>query len=202
MAAVADRLLDVATRLFAQQGFEKTSVAQIVGAAGVTKGALYHYYTSKDDLLHEIYARVLRHQTRELEEIAARPEPAADRLYAAAHGVVLTSIANIDDTTIFQRSVHLLGPEAQERVRLGRRRYHERFRAIVREGQVGGAFRADVAPDVAVAYFFGAVHHLGSWYRTAGPLRAEDVARQFADLLLTGLGAGALVAAHNPRRGP
>lgn len=184
---MADRLLDVATRLFARQGYESTSVAQIVEVAGVTKGALYHYYGSKDDLLHEIYARVLRHQTQELEEIAARPEPPAERLHAAAFDVVLTSIANLDDTTIFQRSVHLLGPEAQERVRLGRRRYHERFRALVREGQVSGAFRADVAPDVVVAYFFGGVHHLGYWYRPSGSLRPEDVARQFADLLLTGL---------------
>jgi Transcriptional regulator len=189
-AAVADRLLEVATRLFAQQGFEGTSVAEIVRAAGVTKGALYHYFAAKDDLLHEIYARVLRQQMQRLEEIADRPGPPSQRLHAAARDVVETSIANLDDTTIFQRSVHLLGPEAQERVRLGRRAYHKRFRAMLREGQERGEFRDDVDPDVAVAYFFGSVHHLGTWYRATGPLGPEDVGRQFADLFLAGLRPG------------
>jgi AcrR family transcriptional regulator len=185
--AVPARLLEAATRLFAQQGFEGTSVAQIVKAAGMTKGALYHYFASKDDLLQEIYSRVLRLQTRRLEEIADLPTPPAERLHSAAYDVVVTSIANLDDTTIFQRSMHLLGPQARERVRQGRRYYHERFRAIVREGQERGDFRPDVAADVVVAYFFGSVHHLGTWYRASGPLTAEGVARQFADLLLAGL---------------
>ena len=48
--AVKERLLNVATRLFARHGFESTSVQDIVDAAGVTKGAMYHYYGSKDDL--------------------------------------------------------------------------------------------------------------------------------------------------------
>lgn len=186
-AALADRLLEVATRLFAEHGFDGTSVAQIVEAAGVTKGALYHWFTSKDDLLQEIYARVLREQTRRLDEIADGPGPVAQRLHAVAVDVVVTSIANLDDTTIVQRSQHLLGPDARERVRLGRRRYHERVRALVREGQASGDLRADVDADVAVAFFFGSVHHLGSWYRPAGPLGPDDIGRQFADLLLRGL---------------
>lgn len=185
--AVPDRLLAAATQLFAKQGYDGTSVAQIVDAAGVTKGALYHYFSSKDELLHEVYARVLRLQSRRLDEIADGPGTPAERLHAAARDVVLTSIANLDDTTIFQRSVHLLGPEPRERVRQGRRAYHERFREMVHDGQASGELRSDVHADLAVSYFFGAVHHLGGWYRPAGALTAEDVGRQFADLLLRGL---------------
>lgn len=182
-AALPERLLAAATHLFARHGYEATSVAQIVEAAGVTKGALYHYFRSKDDLLHEVYGRVLREQTRRLAAIADGPGPAADRLHAAAADVVLTSIANLDDTTIFQRSMHLLGPESRERVRAGRRTYHERFRALVEEAAPG----SPVPPDLVVGYFFGAVHHLGSWYRPSGPLGPDEVAGHFADLLLAGL---------------
>ncbi|HWM40698.1 MAG TPA: helix-turn-helix domain-containing protein, partial [Streptomyces sp.] len=52
---VPQRLMAAATRLFSEQGYDRTSVQEIVEAAGVTKGALYHYFGSKDDLLHEIY---------------------------------------------------------------------------------------------------------------------------------------------------
>nr|WP_232661495.1 TetR/AcrR family transcriptional regulator [Pseudonocardia sp. TRM90224] len=185
--ALPDRLLEVATRLFAKQGFERTSVAQIVETAGVTKGALYHYFDSKDDLLHEIYARVLRMQRHRLEEIATGAGGPAERLHAAASDVVVTSIANLDDTTIFQRSMHQLNPEKQREFRAQRRAYHERFREIVREGQEAGLFRADAPTDLTVHFFFGSVHHLGTWYRPDGPLSAADVGNQFADLLLAGL---------------
>ena len=65
-----ERLLAVATRLFAEKGFEGTSVQEIVAAAGVTKGAMYHYFASKDDLLYEIYHRLLVMQTNRLQQFA------------------------------------------------------------------------------------------------------------------------------------
>jgi AcrR family transcriptional regulator len=183
-AAVPQRLLAEATRLFAERGFDRTSVQEIVEAAGVTKGALYHYFGSKDDLLHEVYARVLRMQTARLQEIAAGPEPVAERLYRAAADVVVSSIENLDDTKIFFRSMHQLSPEKQKAVRAERRRYHERFRALLEEGRGDGVFRAEPEPDLVVDFFFGSVHHLGTWYRPDGPLSAEQVAARFADLLL------------------
>lgn len=183
-AAVPQRLLAEATRLFAERGYDRTSVQEIVEAAGVTKGALYHYFGSKDDLLHEIYGRVLRLQMQRLEAIAGKPDQVVDRLFEAAADVVVTSIANLDDTKIFFRSMHQLGPEKQKAVRADRRRYHEKFRALVEEGQAEGVFRAAVRPDLVVDYFFGSVHHLGTWYRHGGPLTAEQVGHDYADLLL------------------
>jgi hypothetical protein len=72
-------------------------------------------------------------------------------------------------------------------VRAERRRYHERFRAMVEEGQASGLFRDGVPADLVVDFFFGSVHHLGTWYRRNGPLSGEDVGRHFADLLLASL---------------
>jgi len=184
-AAVPQRLLAEATRLFAERGYDRTSVQVIVEAAGVTKGALYHYFGSKDDLLHEIYGRVLRLQMQRLEAIAGKEAtPVAERLVEAAADVVVTSIGNLDDTKIFFRSMHQLSPEKQKAVRADRRRYHEKFRALVEEGQREGVFRQEVRPDLVVDFFFGAVHHLGTWYREDGPLSADQVAADFADMLL------------------
>jgi AcrR family transcriptional regulator len=186
-SGVDERLLSEATRLFAKQGFDRTSVQEIVEAAGVTKGAMYHYFGSKDDLLHEIYGRVLREQIERLEKFAAGERPAGDRLSDAAADVVITTIENLDDVKIFYQSLHHLSPAKQRAVRAERRRYHERFRALVEEGQRDRTFRADVPADLVVDYFFGAVHHLGMWYRRSGQLSARDIATQYATLLLTSL---------------
>jgi AcrR family transcriptional regulator len=184
VAAVPERLLAEATRLFAEHGYDRTSVQEIVEAAGVTKGALYHYFGSKDDLLYEIYGRVLRQQTERLNAIAAKPAPVPERLVEAAADVVVTSIENLDDTKIFFRSMHQLSPEKQKAVRAERRRYHETFRTLLEEGLRDGQFRADLRPDLVVDYFFGSVHHLGTWYHADGPLTADQVAAEFSDLLL------------------
>src|ERR1700749_1059767 len=98
---VKERLLHVATRLFARHGFESTSVQDIVAAAGVTKGAMYHYFGSKDDLLHEIYGRVLRLQMERLTRFADAEGPVAERLHATAMDVVVTTVENLDDSKIF-----------------------------------------------------------------------------------------------------
>ena len=187
---VRQRLLAEATRLFAERGFESTSVQEIVAAAGVTKGAMYHYFSSKDDLLHEIYMRVLRMQMERLFEIADGPGTVQERLHRAAADVVETTTANLDDSKIFFRSMHLLAPETRKSVRAERRRYHERFRDLVAEGQRSGVFSDRVPAELVVDYFFGSVHHLGTWYNANGPLTGAQVGKHFADLLLTSLGAG------------
>ncbi len=185
--SVPQRLLAAATRLFAEQGFETTSVQQVVDAAGVTKGAMYHYFGSKDDLLYEIYARVLRVQTARMEQAADSSEPVRQRLHAVAADVVATTTANLDDTVIFFRSMHLLHPDKQAEVRAERRRYHERVRELIEEGQRAGVFRSDKPAELVVDFFFGSVHHLGTWFHRDGPLTGEQVGEHFADLLLDSL---------------
>ncbi|AXQ58002.1 TetR/AcrR family transcriptional regulator [Streptomyces koyangensis] len=184
---VPRRLLAAATRLFADQGYDRTSVQEIVEAAGVTKGALYHYFGSKEDLLQEVYARLLRLQQERLDMYAGSQEPVEERLRAAAADVVVTTIENLDDASIFFRSIHQLSPEKNKQVRAERRRYHERFRALVEEGQQAGVFTRDIPADLVVDYHFGSVHHLSTWYRPDGPLTPQQVATHLADLLLRAL---------------
>ncbi|GAA1996008.1 TetR/AcrR family transcriptional regulator [Nocardiopsis rhodophaea] len=186
-ASVSDRLMSAATRLFAERGYERTSVREIVQAAGVTKGAMYHYFASKDDLLFAVYERVLAMQMRRLEEFASDEGPIAERLREAAADVVRTTVENLEDTVIFQRSLHMLSPERQNEVRKERRSYHERFREMIEEGQHSGVFRTDIPADIVVTQYFGAVHHLGMWYRPDGELSGAAVGDHFAHLLLNGL---------------
>lgn len=137
---VPQRLLAAATRLFAERGYDRTSVQEIVETAGVTKGALYHYFGSKEDLLQEVYARMLRLQQERLDAFADADAPVEQRLRDAAADVVVTTIDNLDDAAIFFRSMHHLSPEKNKQVRGERRRYHERFRALIEEGQRSGVF--------------------------------------------------------------
>jgi AcrR family transcriptional regulator len=186
-APVAERLVAAATRLFAEHGYDATTVQDVVAAAGVTKGAMYHYFDSKDALLYEIYHRLLAMQSARLQEISAGPGDAGRRLRAAAVDVVETTVANLDEAIVFFRSQHLLAADKRKLVRAERRRYHEQFRDLVAEGQRDGAFRPDVDADLVVSFFFGAVHQLGAWFHPGGALTATALGESYVDLLLSGL---------------
>ncbi|WP_037570117.1 TetR/AcrR family transcriptional regulator [Phaeacidiphilus oryzae] len=186
-APVRDRLLAAATRLFAERGFAPTSVQEIVERAGVTKGAMYHYYGSKDELLQQIYAQLLSLQAARLETIADLDLPVRERLYQAAADVVVTTLEHLDQAVVVFQSMHMLPADRRAEIRADRRRYHERFRGLIEEGQRTGVFRKDAHADLAVHQFFGGVHHLGSWYHSDGELTPTQIGDTYADLLLRGL---------------
>lgn len=185
--SVPERLIEAALDLFAEKGFEATSVQDVVDAAGVTKGAMYHYFASKDELLAEIYARVLRMQLSRLQGYVDSDAPILERLSGAAADVVVTSIENIASTTIFFRSMHQLSLEQERQVRAQRRLYHDKFRQMILDGQADGVLRADADADLVVDYYFGAVHHLPMWWRPGRGLNAKEVAAEFARMLLDSL---------------
>ena len=55
-----EKLLTKCLHLFAQRGFSSTSIDEIARAAGLTKGAMYWHFASKDDLFHAILDRIRR----------------------------------------------------------------------------------------------------------------------------------------------
>lgn len=57
MKSKKDIVVEVATKLFAENGFDKTSVANICETAKVSKGLVYHHFTSKDEILKEIFTQ-------------------------------------------------------------------------------------------------------------------------------------------------
>jgi AcrR family transcriptional regulator len=190
---VQDQVLRAALDLFSTRGYATTSVQEIVAAAGVTKGAMYHYFASKDDLLFAIYDRLLSLQKARLEEIVAtgteRGDGVEDVLRAVCEDVISTSIEFLPEGTVFTRSQHMLTPERQKEVKRRRREYHEEFEALLRRGIQDGLFRDDVPTAMLIAHFFSDVHYLSQWYSPTGPAPASRVAEQLTELFLRGIRA-------------
>jgi AcrR family transcriptional regulator len=184
---VADEVLRAALELFAEQGYANTSVQQIVQAAGVTKGAMYHYFTSKDDLLFAIYERMLSLQKRRLDEITAKGGETEAVLRAVCEDVVVTSIDFLPEGTVFFRSQHMLTPERQAEVKRRRREYHDKFAELIVRGQEEGRFRDDVPVSVLIAHFFSDIHYLPHWYSHEGPENEAELAAQITELFLRSL---------------
>ena len=67
--ATRGQLIEVATRLFAEHGYEGTSIEAVLTAAGVSRGALYHHFAGKEALFEAVVAAVSDQVTLELTEV-------------------------------------------------------------------------------------------------------------------------------------
>lgn len=186
-SSVADDLTRAAVTLFAAQGYANTSVQQIVDDAGVTKGAMYHYFESKDDLLFAIYERMLSLQKSHLDDLVARGGAVDDVVRAVCIDVVETSIEFLAEGTVFFRSLHMLTEPRRLEVIRRRREYHDEFSRLIERGQREGLYRTDIPRAVLIANFFSDIHYLSHWYDPSGPEGKNLVAEQLTDLFLRGI---------------
>ncbi|TYK45837.1 TetR/AcrR family transcriptional regulator [Actinomadura decatromicini] len=187
-SAVERRILAAALRLFAERGFDGTSVQGIVDAAEVTKGALYHYFDSKHDLLYEIHHSLIARQLADLGAVLDRGLPPREALRAALTGLIVSTAEHIDEAKVFTREMHRLDDARMRSVREDRRRYHLTFRTLVERGQRDGAFGRATPADTVTIVALGMVNQMPAWYRADGPKSAERLADEVADFVLAGLG--------------
>jgi AcrR family transcriptional regulator len=184
---VQARILDAAVALFADKGFDATSVQEIVERAAVTKGALYHYFSSKDDLLYEIYHGLIGRQLADLDRIIAARLAPADMVRAVVVNLVETTTEGLAEAAVFSREMHKLGADRMEAVRADRRRYNEAFREVVAAGQRDGAFAPVASAETVTLMVFGIVHQLPQWYRPDGPKTPRQLGDEIADFVLAAL---------------
>ncbi len=130
-ADTRQRILDAARVAFATHGYEVATNRSLASAAGITSGALYHYFESKLDLYVEIYSDVQTLISERFEQAIETKETFTESL----HAVLDESHAlNIEDRTLAQ----FLGA-----VRVDRRRHIEVDEAI-HDVEVGTGFFRDL----------------------------------------------------------
>jgi len=181
------RIVAAAVALFAEQGFDATSVNQVVARAGVAKGALYHHFGSKDDLLYEVYRELVERQSAGLHKVLAEQGAPADQLRAIIADMVETTAASSAEAKVFFREGHRLTDANQQRVRAARRQIHGAVTDLVRDAQRAGAFAETASPEMVTFTVFGVINELPVWYSPDGPKTAAQLATELADLVLAGL---------------
>lgn len=176
-------LLDAAVAVFNESGYDGTSVAALAARLGLSKAALYHHFSSKEEILETALAEALDGLEGVLAETDAVRQ--GDRLAAVLRGAVGVLVAHLPAVTLLLR---VRGNSEVERRALERRRaFDQAVTAIVRAAQEEGAVRPDVDASVATRLLFGMVNSLVEWYRPSGPEGAEALARDVLAVALDGL---------------
>ncbi len=190
-------LLDAAVRVFARKGYHQARVGDVAEEAGVAHGLLYHYFSSKEEVLETIFRETwsdLLAAVREVEESGAS---AREQLRQVA-AILLRSWRRDPDL------VRVLVREVTRSAEVGKRvaEIGEAFAAIeriVRRGQADGEFREELDARLASVIFYGAIEEvLTGWVLELLPDGDAEVARAEETVIeIVAGGLGALAADRN-----
>jgi len=180
-----DGLLAVAVQLFNEQGYDATSVSDLARRLGLTKSALYHHFSSKEELLAVALEAALGGLEAVLDEPGAREGAASDRLRFVLTGATDVLVAQLPAVTLLLR---VRGNSEVEQAALERRRlFDHRVTALVAEAQAEGDVRGDVDAAVAARLLFGMINSVVEWYRPGGGVDGDRLGADIVRIALDGL---------------
>jgi len=187
------RIIEAATRMFAQKGFFNTKVSEIANEAGVADGTIYIYFENKDDILISLFEEqmqtVLDNMVTQLE---SEDDPAEKlKTFALTHLRLIQKskdMAEIIQVELRQSSKFMKEYENRKFAR-----YLDLIADIVREGQEQGLFDRNVIPGVAKRAFFGALDEMSRFWVLSSRKRydIEVAADQISSFFLKGIQAEA-----------
>ncbi|GAA4478641.1 TetR/AcrR family transcriptional regulator [Microbacterium panaciterrae] len=182
------QVLEIAVRLFNEQGYDATSVSSLAEELGLSKAAMYHHFDSKEQILEIALDDALSGLEAVLDGALADELPAATQLVTVIQGAVHVLASRLPQVTLLLR-VH--GNSEIERAALVRRRaFDQRVARLVESAQREGALRADIRPSVATRLIFGMINSIIEWYRPGHTsLTADELARDVTRVVFDGLRA-------------
>jgi AcrR family transcriptional regulator len=178
-AAAVDKrrvILDAAVRVFARRGFHICRVSDIADEAGVAYGLVYHYFSSKEEILDTMFLERWEVMLEAIAETDASSLAPLGKLRAVASFIVdsyrrdpeLMKVIIVEVT----RAANTFGRTHMAKIKEA----YAGVAGIVSEGQRSGAFRADVDPRFAALAFYGLVEQvLTDWILDERPVSDGDI---------------------------
>lgn len=177
-------ILDRSAKLFAQHGYDRTSMAEVASACGVSKALLYHYHASKETLLFDILSVHLQELLDAANAVSTSLQP-RERLRALV-GALLNAYRDADQQHKIQINEMSKLPQEQQKALIGMER------DLV---AVFAAAIADVLPAIGrnktllkpvTMSLFGMLNWHYMWFREGGTMNREDYAELATTVLVEG----------------
>jgi AcrR family transcriptional regulator len=180
-----DELLDVVVAEFNARGYDATTMEHLARATGLTKSAVYHHVSGKEELLRLSVARAVDALAAVLDEPSSTTGPAVDRLEHVVRRSAEVLVERLPYVTLLLR---VRGNTGAERWAIEQRRdLDRRLAALVQAAVDAGDVRRDLDPRLVTRLLFGMVNSISEWYRADGARGAAEVGDAVVALAVDGL---------------
>ena len=179
-----EAILEAAARLYARRGVRGASVADLAAACKASKSLVYHYFPSKEDILHEVMAAHLDALVAAAEE-TTRAGTAEERLRALTLAFMRLYVDAQDSQKVLLNELDSLPPSARAEIVGKQRRIIAAVEALLAE------IRPETGPRALplTMLFFGMINWTHNWFRPEGRISADALAAMAVDVMLGGVKA-------------
>lgn len=179
------RILDQAAHLFAAKGFPRTTIVELAKACQCSKALLYHYFTSKEDILYAILKTHLHNLRAVAEEALSVSEAPVDQFYAFMQANMAIYIESRDKHVVLVSDAGHLPAEQREDIRQMQRVLISLVAELLT--RLNPALLNDPRlPMLYTMMFYGVLNWTYIWYDADGAIGPDEFSQRAADLFLNG----------------
>ncbi|WP_439816474.1 TetR family transcriptional regulator [Zavarzinia sp. CC-PAN008] len=173
---------------FARDGYARTTIADLVVECAVSRGALYHYFTSKHEILQAILEGHVGELLAVLETVAAREMEPDTRLHALVAAALELYAGFRNEQVVLLNDLSALDLPVQRGIKALEVRIVELFAGAI--DALPGAARGPQR-KVDAMLLLGMMNYTYTWYDPGGVVSPASLAGRVADLFVAGLAARA-----------
>ena len=181
-----EKIVEVATVLMHEHGYLGMSLEDVAKRLGITRPALYYYYSRKDELLLDIHQRARERLVSMGTDLYSRDLEPIETYYHYIYNHCLVVTEHAPVISIMFDDVKHLSPEEKGRISRQEKDSMERLTETYKIIQKDGYFRDDTEARLAVATMLGACNWIARWFKPGG-WSPEYVARSTARNLIRGV---------------
>jgi AcrR family transcriptional regulator len=183
-----EMIRQTAAELYASKGFLGASISAIAEACDTSKSLIYHYYSSKEDILFDVMDAHVQSLVEAAQRVEGQDAPPAVRLRQLAHELMRLYNGAQVQQKILLSELHNLPPERRAEIVAHQRQVMDVVDRLL------AALRPDLRdpPNLRrpiVMMFFGMLNWTHTWFNPHGPVTGDAIADLASDMFLSGLPA-------------
>ena len=191
-AAKRKELLQIAAKLFKQNGFQATRIIDIASAAGLDRATAYYYIGSKEELFRTMIEEVLEGVYAEAEGLSSDSGLSwLERLHAIFISLMVSYERNYPATFVYiQERMHQIQTEKTEwaeGIIVKARAFDKMLLTFISKAIDDGDLRHDIPPRIVQNALFGMLNWTHRWFVPGRGLTGEQLAEDFWSIFIGGM---------------
>ncbi len=178
-------ILDEAAHLFAAKGFPRTTIVELAKACQCSKALLYHYFTSKEDILYALLKTHLQNLRAVAEEALSTSDEPIEQFYALMQSNMAIYIESRNRHVVLVNDTGHLSETQREDIRQLQRALTSLVSDLLT--RLNPELLSDLRlPMLYTMMFYGVLNWTYIWYDADGAVGPDEFSRRAADLFLHG----------------
>ncbi|SDN40569.1 TetR/AcrR family transcriptional regulator [Afipia sp. GAS231] len=178
-------ILTTACGLFARQGYMRSSIAELADACKLSRGALYHYFDSKEAILFAILDAHVRQMIVDVEAAVAGVPTALEQFRAAITAIVTLNARSTHEQRLILNDLSFLSEDEQKTIKALERQLVDMVSDLLIRLDTEGKI-VKRTKKVYTMMLFGILNFSHTWYDPTGSIDPEEFADMVVDLFLKG----------------